>query len=81
MPTVNLRNTSGGPLILGDRRVDVDEVIHVEGELAPKKDQPDDAIVVGTGAAARAYPASLWTNAGGTSAKQADVAAPDTKVS
>lgn len=82
--TVNLRNTSGEPVYLGSaegRRVDADEVIHVEGELAPKKDQLEDAIVVGTGDSARAYPTSIWTNAGGSAKAEPDVAAPETKVS
>lgn len=78
MATVNLRNKSGEPLLLAGRRVDVDEVVHIEGELAPKKDQTEDAIVIGTGDNARAYPTSLWSNAGGTSAKSADVPVPGT---
>ncbi len=112
MPTVNLRNTSGEPLFLGSadgRRVDVDEVVHVEGVLS--KSAPDDAYIVTDEKTAaehawmvkneerfdlsedeiarfnaaraldpgRAYPKSTWTNAGGASAKQADVPAPDTK--
>lgn len=78
--TVNLRNTSGEVLNLGSvdgRRVDVDEVIHVEGDL--DKNSPDDAYVIGTGDAARAYPKSVWTAAGGSPKAKPDVAAPDTK--
>ena len=63
--TVKLRNISGEPLYLGHpdlggRLVDKDEVIEVDGDLAPKKDQPDDATVVGTGDDARAYPSVTW---------------------
>ena len=77
--TVSLRNTSGGSLTLGvteGRYVDADEVIHVEGELAPKKDQPDDGIVVVANGEARAYPTSLWTNVGGPKNAKPDVIAP-----
>ncbi len=60
---VKLRNVSGSPLHIhtpDGRVVDHDEVIEVKGNLAPKKDQPDDAIVVGEGDDARAYPTSTW---------------------
>jgi hypothetical protein len=59
--TVKLRNVSGAPLHLGSpegRLVDSDEVIEVKGSLA--KEQPDDAVVVGEGDAARAYPTGTW---------------------
>jgi hypothetical protein len=59
--TVSLRNISGEPLHVArpdGRRVDPDEVVRVEGSLA--KDQPEDAVVVGEGDDARAYPTSLW---------------------
>jgi len=63
--TVKLRNISGEPIYLGSpdrggRLVDKDEVVEVDGDLAPKKDQPEDATVVGSGDDARAYPASTW---------------------
>lgn len=61
-PYVTLRNTSGEPLALGTpegRVIDPDEVVRVEGSLA--KDQPDDAIVIGDGESARAYPTSIWS--------------------
>lgn len=57
--TVKLRNISGEPLYLGSpdgRLVDKDEVVEVEGDLAPKKDQPEDATVVG----ASAWPSATW---------------------
>jgi hypothetical protein len=75
--TVNLRNVSGEPLNLGrpdGRLVDVDEVIHVEGDVS--KDSPDDAYVIGDGDDARAYPKSLWSNAGGSPNSTPDVPAP-----
>jgi hypothetical protein len=59
--TVKLRNVSGAPLHLGSpegRLVDRDEVIEVKGNLAKK--QPDDAVVIGEGADARAYPTGTW---------------------
>lgn len=68
---VNLRNTSGVPLTVAGRTVDVDEVIHVEGSLAKK--QYDDAFVIGTGDDAAAYPHALWTNAGGSKNAEPDV--------
>lgn len=77
--TVNLRNTSGAPLSLGvqGRFVDADEVIHVEGDLAPKSAQVEDAYVVDTGAGLVAYPKSIWTAAGGPATAKPDVPAPD----
>lgn len=73
--TVNLRNISGAPLNLGigGRLVDTDEVIHVEGDLAKKSDQVDDAIVVSIDGELRAFPTSVWTNAGGSAKAAADV--------
>jgi hypothetical protein len=59
--TVSLRNKSGEVIYLGSpggRRVDVDEVVKVEGELAKK--QPDDAYLIGEGDDARLYPHSVW---------------------
>lgn len=75
--SVSLRNTSGGPLHLGTadgKLVDEDEVIHVEGKLA--KDQPDDAIVIGDGDDARAWPTALWTKVGTAKNAEPDVTAP-----
>ena len=79
MAYVTLRNTSGEPLHLGSsdgRRVDPDEVVRVEGSLA--KDQPEDAIVIGDGDNARAYPTSTWTKVATGKSGEADVAAPTT---
>jgi hypothetical protein len=79
--TVSLRNKSGEPQhlgnpALGSRLVDVDEVIHVEGDLAPAKQQPDDAYLIGSGDDARLWPKSVWTNAGGSPKAEPDVPAP-----
>lgn len=78
MAYVTLRNTSGEPLTLGfgfgARKVDPDEVIRVEGALA--KDQPDDAVVIGEGVDARAYPTSLWTKVATGKSGDPDVPAP-----
>jgi len=69
--TVSLRNTSGESLFLGvpgdasARLVLADEIVHVDGDLAPKEDQPDDAYVIGDGDDARAWPKSTWTATGG----------------
>jgi hypothetical protein len=74
---VTLRNTSGEPLHLGTadgRVVDADEVVRVEGSLA--KDQPEDAVVVGEGDSARAYPTSLWTKVATGKSGDADVTTP-----
>jgi hypothetical protein len=75
---VTLRNISGEPLLLGlspgARRVDPDEVVRVEGTLA--KDQPDDAVVIGEGDDARAYPTSLWSKVATGKTGDPDVAAP-----
>jgi hypothetical protein len=60
--TVKLKNVSGGPVYLGSRegrRVEDGEVVEVDAKLA--KDQPDDAVVVGEGDDARAYPSSTWS--------------------
>lgn len=79
--TVSLRNISGGPLNLGTsngRLVQPDEVVHVEGDLAPKKDQVDDAIVIGTGDSARAYPLSTWKQVGTAKTVEPDVTTPTT---
>ena len=77
MSYVTLRNTSGEPLLLGaadGRRVDTDEVVRVEGSLA--KSQPDDAIVIGEGDGARAYPSSLWSKVATGKSGDPDVTAP-----
>ncbi len=63
--TVKLKNVSGESLYLGHpdrggRLVDKGEVVEVDGDLAPKKDQPEDATVVGSGDDARAYPSATW---------------------
>lgn len=64
--SVSLRNVSGEALSLGrpgqpdSRRVDKDEVIHVDGVLAKAKDQPEDAIVIVDGDDARAWPTATW---------------------
>jgi len=74
---VTLRNTSGEPQHLGTpggKRVDPDEVVRVEGTLA--KSQPDDAVVVGEGDDARAYPTSIWTKVATGKSGDPDVAAP-----
>jgi hypothetical protein len=74
---VTLRNISGEPLLLGvrdARRVDPDEAIRVEGSLA--KDQPEDAIVVGEGDNARAYPTSLWSKVATGKSGSPDVSTP-----
>lgn len=80
MAYVTLRNTSGEPLTLGSgfgaRTVDADEVIRVEGALA--KDQPDDAVVIGEGVDARAYPTSLWSKVATGKSGDPDVPAPTT---
>ena len=65
--TVKLKNTSGEAIYLGSpltggRRVEAGEVVEVDGTLAPKKDQPEDATVVKVGDDdARAYPHTVWT--------------------
>lgn len=79
MAFVTLRNISGEPLYLGvrdGRRVDVDEVVRVEGSLA--KEQPEDAVVVGEGDDARAYPTSLWSKVATGKSGDPDVTAPTT---
>jgi ethanolamine ammonia-lyase small subunit len=79
MAYVTLRNISGEPLYLGSpdgRRVDADEVVRVEGSLA--KDQPDDAVVVGEGDSARAYPTSLWSKVATGKSGDPDITAPTT---
>ncbi len=65
--TVNLRNISGGPLVVAGRHVDVDEVIHVEGDLAKKS--PDDGFLIGD----QVWPSALWTNAGGSKNSEPDI--------
>lgn len=77
MAYVTLRNISGEPLYLGlrdGRRVDADEVVRIEGALA--KDQPGDAVVIGEGDDARAYPTSLWSKVATGKAGDPDVIAP-----
>jgi hypothetical protein len=79
MSFVTLRNISGEPLLLGaanGRRVDTDEAVRVEGALAKK--QPDDAIVIGEGDDARAYPTSLWSKVATGKSGDPDVVAPST---
>lgn len=79
--TVNLRNTSGEPLHLGreGRLIAPDEVVKVDGDLAPKDQQVDDAYVVTTAGGLVAFPMSTWTAAGGTNKTQpaAPAAAPE----
>lgn len=80
MAYVTLRNISGEPLLLGlsgDRVVDPDEVVRIEGVLP--KSQPSDAIVVGEGDDARAYPTSLWSKVATGKAGDPDVTAPTTE--
>ena len=80
MAYVTLRNISGEPLLLGlrdGRRVSPDEVVRVEGALA--KDQPEDAVVIGEGDDARAYPTSLWSKVATGKAGDPDVTAPTTE--
>jgi len=69
MPTVNLRNTSGQALILGvgGRRVEADEIVHVEG--AVDKKSPEDAYLID----GRLWPKATWTNAGGSKNAEPDV--------
>ena len=77
MAFVTLRNISGEPLLLGlrdARRVDPDEVVRVEGSLA--KEQPEDAVVIGDGDDARAYPTSLWSKVATGKSGDADVPTP-----
>jgi hypothetical protein len=80
--TVSLRNISGAPLHLGapadqgGRLVEADEVIHVEGTLAPKNDQPEDAIVIGEGDSARAWPTTIWKQVGVAKTIEPDVTTP-----
>lgn len=80
MSYVTLRNTSGETLTLGvsdGRRVDADEVVRVEGVLAKK--QPDDAIVIGEGDNARAYPTSMWSKVAAGKSGDPDITAPTTE--
>lgn len=78
MSFVTLRNTSGEPRLLGlqygSRQVDNDEVVRIEGKLADE--QPDDAIVIGEGDDARAYPTSTWTKVATGEVGDPDVPAP-----
>ncbi len=77
--TVSLRNISGEALYLGrpdGRRVEADEVVHVEGEPAPKKDQVEDGLVIGTGDDARVYPSATWKQVGTAKTVDPDVPAP-----
>lgn len=77
MPTVNLKNVSGGPVALGradGRRIDDGEVIHVEGKVS--KDSPDDAYLIGEGDDARLYPHSVWKMTSPGSKSEPDVTAP-----
>ncbi len=79
MAFVTLRNISGEPLLLGlrdGRRVSPDEVVRVEGSLA--KNQPEDAVVIGEGDDARAYPTSLWSKVATGKSGEPDVATPNT---
>ena len=77
MATVNLKNITGEALYLGrpdGRRIEADEVIHVEGTVA--KSSPEDAYVIGTGDDARAYPKSTWKVTSEKSKSEPDVLAP-----
>lgn len=77
--TVNLKNVSGEAIYLGrsdGRRIEDGEVIHVEGKLAAKKDQPEDAVLVGEGDDARLYPLSVWKMTGENTKSEPDVTAP-----
>lgn len=77
MAYVTLRNISGEPLNLGTpdgRRVEPDEVIRVEG--VPAKSQPDDAVVIGEGDDARAYPASTWSKVATGKSGDPDITTP-----
>jgi len=77
VPTVNLKNTSGGPLFLGradGRRVEDGEIIHVEGTL--RKSSPDDAYEIGTGDDARSYSKTTWTLTSEKAKADPDVPAP-----
>ena len=56
------------------RRVAADEVVRIEGRLA--KDQPEDAVVIGEGDDARAYPTSLWSKVATGKSGDPDVATP-----
>lgn len=79
MPFVSLRNISGEPLHLGlreGRLVAVDEVVRIEGSLA--KSQPEDAIVIGEGDDARAYPKSHWSKVATGKSGDSDVPTPNT---
>lgn len=80
--TTNLKNVSGGGLYLGrpdGRYIDDGEVIHVEGKLAAKKDQPDDAYLIGEGDDARLYPHAIWKLTGDNTKSEPDVPAPSTE--
>jgi hypothetical protein len=78
--TVNLKNVSGEPLYLGrpdGLRIDDGQIIHVEGKLAPKADQPDDAVVViEADGELRAYPTATWSVTADKSKSTPDVPAP-----
>lgn len=77
MAFVTLRNISGEPLLLGlreGRRVSEGESVRIEGTLA--KEQPEDAIVIGEGDDARAYPKSVWQNVSTGKKGDPDVLAP-----
>ena len=77
MAYVTIRNISGEPLLLGlrdGRRVEPDEVVRIEGALA--KSQPEDAVVIGEGDDARAYPWSLWSKVATGKSGEPDVTAP-----
>lgn len=77
MAFVSLRNISGEPLQLGlhgGRRVDPDEVVRIEGPLA--KTQPEDAIVIGEGDDARAYPTATWSKVATGKSGDADIPTP-----
>jgi hypothetical protein len=80
--TVNLKNVSGGPLYFGrsnGRRVEDGEVIHVEGKLAAKSSQPDDAYLIDEGGEERLYPHSVWKMTGDKTKSDPDVPAPSSE--
>ena len=61
MSSVKLKNVSGEVLYVGrpdGKRVDVGEVIEVDGAVA--KDGPEDAFLIGEGDDARLWPKAHW---------------------
>lgn len=77
--TVNLKNISGEALHLGrpdGPRIEPGQIIHVDGKLAPKAEQPEDAVVIDEGGVLRAYPALTWSVTAEKSKSEPDVPAP-----